>query len=147
MFYFIYRVFSWLPSHLALILWASLRRLFGISAMSSFSRAVLLIIYFPCSFLSCFSYISVLSKGTQLIEGMYILKGHLLDWLTEHSVCLTLGEAKNLVVVHPWGWMPQLSQSGAKGLEDSWRVAGLQSALAFQRSQFCYWRRSAVALV
>lgn len=37
---------------------------------------------------------------------------------------------------------------GAKGLEDSWRVAGLQSALEleFQRSWFSYWRRNAKAL-
>lgn len=45
-------------------------------------RAVLLITYFPCSFLSSFSYISVFSKGTPLIKGIYRLKGHLLNWLT-----------------------------------------------------------------
>lgn len=57
-------------------------RLSGICAMRSFSGAVLLITHSPCSFLSCFSYNSVFSTGTQLIEGIYILKRPLLGWLT-----------------------------------------------------------------
>jgi hypothetical protein len=34
--------------------------------------------------------------------------------------------------------MSQQPQAGAEGLENSWRVAGLQSTLESQRSQFYY---------
>lgn len=85
MFYFIYRVFffffySLFTSALSLSVMNAVVRLCVCHEV--FFRAVLLITYFPCSFLSSFSYISVFSKGTPLIEGIYRLKGHLLDWLT-----------------------------------------------------------------
>jgi hypothetical protein len=40
-----------------------------------------------------------------------------------NNACLITGEAENLLI-SPQSWLSQQSQSGAEGLEDSWRALG-----------------------
>lgn len=96
-----------------------------------------------------FIYQCVLKRNTTdkrniQIKGPFIELAYRMWSGWSNSGCLTLEKPRTWFI--PWGLMPQLSQSGAKGSENSWRVSGLRSTLESPRSQFCYWRRSVVAL-
>lgn len=75
------------------------------------------------------------SQGTGSLEWIYTIKRDAVHWLTDvnwvsHSVAFcTLERLRNWMPSRPWDRVPQLSQSGTKGLKVFWRIPDLQSML------------------